>query len=222
MGTLYVLATPIGNLEDITLRALRLLLTVPVIACEDTRHTGQLVKLLTDRWAGKLEINPNTNRKYVSVRDWNEADAVNQVLALLQSSDVALVSDAGTPLISDPGFKLVRSARQAGFPISPLPGANAAIAALSASGLPTDKFAFIGFVGKKLELVPNMTNVIYESPYRLQKTLAKIQAQYPQSEIMLAAELTKIHERIAPLAEWSQQLNKPQGEWVILVSFDRS
>ncbi len=219
MGTLYVVATPIGNLEDISLRAIKILLTVPVIACEDTRHTGQLIKLLTERWAQRIGSDPIRSRQFISVRDWNEAKIVSLLLSYLANSDVALVSDAGTPLVSDPGFKVVRAARQVGFTVSPIPGPNAAIAALSVSGLPTDKFVFYGFLPKKWELLPNVTNIIYESPKRARKTLAAIQDRYPTAQVVVAHELTKIHEMIKSwdlgIENWDLQL----GELVILVNY---
>jgi 16S rRNA (cytidine1402-2'-O)-methyltransferase len=201
MGTLYVAATPIGNLEDITLRAKRILLETVVIACEDTRHTGNLLKMLGN-------ILP---KRYISIRDFNEAAVVDKILLELQSSDVALVSDAGTPTISDPGFKLIRAARERGFTVSPIPGATAAIAALSAAGLPTNKFMFWGFLPKKWELMPEMTHIIYESPIRAKQTLEKIQERYPSAQIVLAQELTKIHEYIGT------ELKTSKGEVVILV-----
>lgn len=184
MATLYVVATPIGNLEDITLRAIRVLKTVPVIACEDTRHTGQLIKTL-DR-----EKPP----RYLSVRDWNEAQTLEKVLVALQNGDVALVSDAGTPLVSDPGYKVVSVARAAGFKVSPIPGPSAAIAALAAAGLPSNKVIFWGFLPKTWDLQPESTHVIYESPVRLQATLNEIYHRYPQAEVVVAKEMTKIHE----------------------------
>ena len=213
MGTLYVVATPIGNLEDITLRAIRILLTTPVIACEDTRHTGQLVKILADKYPQW----PHSQPAYISVRDWNEAQVVEQILQVLAQSDIAMVSDAGTPLISDPGFKVVRAAKQAGFVVSPIPGPSAAIAALSVSGLPTDKFVFWGFLPKKWELYPNITNVIYESPHRIKKTLERIQTRYPNAEVVVASELTKIHERVGRI-----ESSPSKGERTILVNFSPS
>ena len=224
MGTLYVVATPIGNLEDISLRAIRLLLTVSVIACEDTRHTGNLIKLLTDRYAGilNLKFEISNSRKFISVRDWNEAQVVDQVLLELQTNDVALVSDSGTPLISDPGFKVVRAARKAGFLVSPIPGPSAAIAALSIAGLPTDKFVFLGFLGKKWDLYPGITNIIYESPQRLKKTVDEIYHRYPLAQVVLAKELTKLHEEVLDpklkIENWDLKI----GEAVILVNFSPS
>ena len=208
MGILYVVATPIGNLEDITIRAKRILSTVPTIACEDTRHTGSLVRRLLEREAPK----------YISVRDWNEAESIDKILLELQNNDVALVSDAGTPLISDPGFKIVRAARAAGFVVCPIPGPCAVIAALSASGLPTNIFKFWGFLPKKWELEPNLTHVIYESPIRAQKTIEAIMAKYPNVQIVIAQELTKIYEKI----ENYKIGMKFKGEVTILENFSPS
>ena len=192
-GTLYVVATPIGNLEDITVRAIKILLTTEVIACEDTRRTGQLVKILSERFPQYLG---EGHKKFISVRDWNEGKMVSLLLGYLVHSDVALVSDAGTPLISDPGFKVVRAAREAGFNVSPIPGPSAVTAALSVSGLPTNKFIFLGFLGKRWELLPGYTHVIYENPMRVSKTIDKILLKYPEAEMVLASELTKVHENI--------------------------
>jgi 16S rRNA (cytidine1402-2'-O)-methyltransferase len=213
MATLYIVATPIGNLEDISLRAIKTLLNAPVVACEDTRHTGQLLKILSDSYP---EIEP-VERKYISIRDWNEADMVaNILLELVNGKDVALVSDAGTPLISDPGFKLGRGVREAGFTVVPIPGASAAIVALSASGLPTDKFTFRGFWKDKYEIAPATTTIFYESPERINLTLAKIREKYPSAQIVVASELTKIHERIFL---WTGEEITTKGEHTILVYF---
>lgn len=222
METLYIVATPIGNLEDITIRAIKTLLTVSVIACEDTRRTGQLLKIISEKWAEKLGVSSISHR-FISIRDWNEVQAVSKVMSALQTSDVALVSDGGTPLISDPGFKLVRAARQAKVRVIPIPGPSAAIAALSASGLPTDKFVFIGFLPKKGDwnLFPNITNIIYESPKRASKTLDMIHQKYPTASLVVAHELTKTYEMIVSW-DWSQKWNLMVGELVILVNFSQS
>lgn len=226
MGTLYVVATPIGNLEDITVRATKILLSTPIIVCEDTRHTGQLIKILEERYpdfVGNTLSDPPLNlrggskgelfsRRYISVRDWNEAEMVPKVLVELQDNDVALVSDAGTPLISDPGFKVVRAAREAGFKIVPVPGANAAIVALSASGLPTNKFVFLGFLGKKWKLLPGYTHIIYESPNRTDGTCMTIRTKYHEVKMVVTQELTKIHESIEEYREGM----KFKGEVTIL------
>lgn len=202
MGTLYVVATPIGNLEDITLRAKRILLETQIIACEDTRHTGNLLKLLG-----------NTQpKKYISIRDFNEAQVVDKILLELENNNVALVSDAGTPLISDPGFKLVRAAKK----VVPIPGPCAAITALSASGLPTNKFMFLGFLPKKWEIREEETTIIYESPVRVKKTIQLIKERYPNAKIVLAHELTKVHEKILDIRDWKLEVLE-KGEYTILI-----
>ncbi|MBI2008240.1 rRNA small subunit methyltransferase 1 [Candidatus Amesbacteria bacterium] len=215
MGVLYVVATPIGNLEDITIRAIKMLLTVPVIACEDTRRTGLLIKILDDRRFARGPLAKLVRRRFISVRDWNENMMVRRILEELAVNDVALVSDAGTPLISDPGYKIVRAARSAGFKVVPVPGPSAVTAALSVAGLPTNKFIFLGFGGKKVELLLGYTHVIYESPVRLSKLLKSIEERWPMAEIVIASELTKIHERIGPWVEAGD--DKWRGEVTVLV-----
>ncbi len=195
MGILYVVGTPIGNLEDITIRAIKVLLSTPTIICEDTRHTGNLIKLLIDKKFSFAE-NVIYPKRYISVRDWNEKEQIAEVLSVLNVSDAAMVSDAGTPLLSDPGFKVVRAAREAGIKVVPIPGAFAGATAASAAGLPTNKLMFWGFLPKKWELAPNITHVIYESPVRAERTLREIKLRYPAAKITVAKELTKIHEYI--------------------------
>ena len=201
-----MVATPIGNLKDITLRASEILSQVPVVACEDTRRTGQLFKLL----------NIPNHPKFMSVRDWNETKSVEGLIVALQTGDVALVSDAGTPLISDPGYKIVSVARAAGFKVMPIPGASALITALSAAGLPTDKFMFLGFWNSKYEILPNTTTIIYESPVRAQKTIEEIKSRHPGADIVVARELTKIYEYIGP------DDGVYRGEITIVVNYGRS
>jgi 16S rRNA (cytidine1402-2'-O)-methyltransferase len=198
MGILYVVATPIGNLEDISIRAIKILMEVPVVVCEDTRHTGQLLKVIRDRYVQLLPNPLGSNPKLISVRDWNEAQMVELVVREAMVNDVALVCDAGTPLLSDPGFKVVRKAREVGIKVVPIPGAFAGAAALSAAGLPTNKFLFWGFLPKKWELEAGLSHVIYESPVRASQTCARIAEKYPQAQIVVAMELTKIHETIQP------------------------
>ncbi len=210
MGILYVVATPVGNLEDISLRAIRILMTVPVIACEDTRHTGQLIKRISEGFKKETDFRP----RFISVRDWNEADVVEKIIKELENNDVALVSDAGTPLLSDPGFKVVRAARAAGYMVSPIPGAFAGAAALSAAGLPTNIFKFWGFLPKKWELESEVTHIIYEAPIRLNNTLHLIKERYPSAKIVIANELTKVHEKIFEYQ--GEELNL-KGEATVLI-----
>ena len=205
-----MVATPIGNLEDISLRAKRILLETPVIACEDTRHTGNLLKIINNQ--------ESITKKYISIRDFNEAQVIDKIILELQTKDVALVSDAGTPLVSDPGYKLINKCKSLNINVVPVPGPCAAITALSVSGLPTNKFTFLGFLPKKWKIRPQETTIIYESPIRIQKTVAEIRSRYPNSRIVLAHELTKIHEKIWELGFENWDLQIPhKGEFVILV-----
>jgi 16S rRNA (cytidine1402-2'-O)-methyltransferase len=191
-GTLYVVATPIGNLEDITLRALRVLREVDRIACEDTRHTRQLL----DRHG--------ISKPLVSYHEHNEQARAAELLGELKAGkNIALVSDAGTPLIADPGYRLVSQARAAGVTVSPIPGASALVSALSASGLPTDSFFFGGFLPAKkaqrrrvLEAMKaySATLVFYEAPHRILEALDDIIEILGARQVTLARELTKIHE----------------------------
>lgn len=195
MGKLFLVATPIGNLEDVSHRALRILQEVHMVACEDTRHT----QILLRRYG--IEA-----KHLTSYTDFNHRrKAVELVGQLDRGWDVALVSDAGTPALSDPGEQLVRAAIDAGHEIVPIPGPTAAIAALVASGLPTREFTFVGFVEKKsgprrrmLErlLAEGRTIVLYESPYRLADLLTDLASIAPGSRVVVAREITKLHEEL--------------------------
>ena len=218
-GSLYVIATPIGNLEDITLRALRLLGEVDLIACEDTRHTRKLLS--------HYQISKPT----VSYHEHNERERTVELIERLQSgTSVALVSDAGTPLVSDPGFRLVREAIAHGIEVVPVPGPSALIAALAASGLTTDEFYFAGFLPSKpaqrrarlarLAGIP-ATLIFYEAPHRIKATLADARAALGNRQCVLARELTKVHEEFirGTLDEVAQALPESdvRGELVMLV-----
>ncbi len=191
-GTLYVVATPIGNLEDITLRALRILREAALIACEDTRHSRKLL----DHYG--------LSKPMVSYHEHNEPARAAEIIERLESGDsVALISDAGTPLISDPGYRVVAAAIERGITVVPIPGPNAAVAALSESGLPTDAFRFCGFLPPKtsqrrklLEQLKSetCTLIFYEAPHRIQEALEDIAAILGNREIVIARELTKLHE----------------------------
>src|SRR5437773_10625701 len=188
-GTLYLVATPIGNLEDITLRAVRTLRECDVVAAEDTRHTGQLLKHL------------GISRPLLSYFQFNEARRSEEILERLRRGEkVALVTDAGSPGISDPGERVVKAAIAAGFRVEAVPGACALVAALTASGLPTDEFHFIGFLPHKsgqrrnrLESVKGFagTLVLYESPHRISRLLGELNEVFPERQVVLARELTK-------------------------------
>ncbi len=191
-GTLFVVATPIGNLEDLTFRAVRTLREVDRIACEDTRHTRQLLE------------RHGISKPLVSYHEHNEPSRSEELLRDLHAGkNIALVSDAGTPLISDPGYRLVKAAREQGISVSPIPGPSALLASLSASGLPTDTFVFLGFPppkqGQRRKLLEEcgawpMTLVFYEAPHRILVTLADIAATLGPRPVVLAREVTKVHE----------------------------
>jgi 16S rRNA (cytidine1402-2'-O)-methyltransferase len=192
---LYLVATPIGNLEDITLRALRVLKGVDRIACEDTRQTQKLLNHF------------NISTPTVSYHEHNEQARTAELIALLQQGGrVAVVSDAGTPAFSDPGLEVVKAAVAAGVPVIPIPGANAALSALVASGMDTDRFLYAGFLAAKpgtrrteLEALAakadGLTLVLYEAPHRILETLADVEAVWgEQARVVVARELTKLHE----------------------------
>ena len=192
-GTLYVVSTPVGNLEDITQRALKVLAAVDVIAAEDTRHTGRLLAHFGIKTA------------MVSNHEHNEATRAGELLHRLgEGQDIALVSDAGTPSISDPGYRLVNLAAAQGIKVVPIPGSSALLAALVVSGLPTDRFIFEGFLPRKkgrrtrLEKLAEFdgTVVIFESTLRIVKTLNDIQTIFGARKMALCRELTKLHEEV--------------------------
>jgi len=218
LGTLYIVPTPIGHLADLTFRAKEVLEKVDLIACEDTRHTGILLK------------HYQISTAKISFHSHSGQAKVDKMMAYLrQGSQVALVSDAGTPGISDPGYRLIQAALYEGFQIIPLPGASACITALSASGLPTDKFLYLGFPPAKkgrqsfFKQVADSkyTVVFYESPHRLKKTLQQLVEQVSESaHISIAKELTKIHETYyrGSIAEVMKSLpEKLKGEYVVMV-----
>ena len=220
-GTLHVVATPLGNLEDITLRAIRVLREVSLIACEDTRRTAVLLRAHGITTAA------------TSYFEHNERWKGERILAALRAGrDVALVSDAGTPGVSDPGFRLVRDARAAGIPVVPVPGPSAAVAALSVSGLPTDRFLFVGFLPAKsaarrkaLEDLAAVreTLVFYESPVRVVAALTDMAEILGDREGFLCREATKLHEEyvrgsLTELREILAARGSVKGEVVLVVS----
>jgi 16S rRNA (cytidine1402-2'-O)-methyltransferase len=219
-GTLYLVATPIGNLEDITLRAIRTLKECDVVAAEDTRHSGQLLKHL------------GISKPMLSYFQFNEAKRSEEILERLKRGEkVALITDAGSPGISDPGERVARAVLAAGLRVEAVPGPSALVAALTASGLPTEEFHFIGFLPHKsgqrrkaLERLQQFTGtlVLYESPYRIEKLLGEIKETLPGRTVVLARELTKRFEeflRGSPdelLALMQKRALK--GEFVVLVA----
>lgn len=216
--TLYIVPTPIGNLEDITLRALRVLREVRLIAAEDTRITRILLQ------------HYQIDTPLTSYHEHNKLTKLDVIFAALAEGDVALVSDAGTPGISDPGYELIREALARGVRVEPLPGACAAVTALVASGLPTDSFVFLGFLPKKdrarRELLASLkadprTLIAYESPNRLVDALQDCAAIFGERPVCVARELTKIHEEffrgMAAAAAQHYRANPPRGEIVLLI-----
>lgn len=219
-GTLYIVATPIGNLEDITFRAVRTLKEVALVAAEDTRHSRKLLNHL------------GITTPLTSYYDHNRSIKGPQIIeTLLKGKDVALISDAGTPCISDPGYQLVRDARSKGIRVVPVPGVSAAITALSVAGLPTDRFTFAGFPpakqGKRRAFLAELktatgTLVLYEAPHRLADCLTDIAAVMGERQLVVARELTKFYEELltgnaAQLAT-AVQAGKERGEVVILIA----
>lgn len=221
-GVLYIVATPIGNLEDMSARAVKTLASVDLVAAEDTRHSARLLQHL------------GLHKPMMALHDHNEREQHVRVIAELAAGrNVALISDAGTPLISDPGFILVREARAQGFKVSPVPGACAIVAALSASGLPTDRFQFVGFlpakgVGRRAALESLQreiaTLVLYESPHRIMDTIADvITIMGPDREVVLGRELTKAFETFYHgtaedvLHALQQDSHGSRGEFVVMI-----
>ena len=219
-ATLYLVATPIGNLEDMTLRAIRVLKECDVVAAEDTRHSGQLLKHF------------GISKPLLSYFQFNEAKRSEEIIDRLRRGEkVALVTDAGSPGISDPGERVVKAAIAAGFRVEAVPGACALVAGLTASGLPTDEFHFIGFLPhksgqrrNKLESLKAFegTLVLYESPYRIEKVLGELNEVFPERTVVLARELTKKFEEFlrGKPAELLEQTKKRslKGEFVVLIS----
>lgn len=222
---LYIVATPIGNLQDITLRAARILLETPIIIAESTSKAGILFGFLKKEFP---EIRSSTH-KIISFTEGEEEQKIHSVIQALDQNDAVLISEAGTPLISDPGFKLVREAIKRGINVIPVPGPSSPIAALSASGLPTDKFTFLGFLpkssSKRLKELNEAkkiksTIIYFESPHRINESLLDLISVFGDPEIVVARELTKIHEEIirgkASTVLKSFEKKRPKGELTIL------
>jgi len=222
MGTLYLVSTPIGNLMDITFRAIETLKAVDFILCEDTRVTGKLLK--------NFEI----QNSLVSFNEFNENSKLENIISDLRSGkNIALVSDAGTPLVSDPGFKLVREAQEAGIGVDAIPGSSSPIVALTISGMPPDKFVFLGYLPKKeskrkeilkkvgeVRSILKATIICFESPYRLVRSLSNIEEILGDVEIVVCRELTKMHQEVRreKASEALEHFKKvaPRGEFVIV------
>ena len=219
MGTLYLVATPIGNLEDISARALRILAQVRLIAAEDTRHTGKLLEYF------------KIHTPLTSYHEHNKLVKLDHILSVLEQGDVALVSDAGTPVLNDPGLELVRAVLDSGYTVSPIPGPSAPLAALIASGLPTDAFLYLGYLprkaGERQKLLAGIqdlpfTLIFLEAPHRLLAALQDLVSVLGDRQISVARELTKLHEELyrgsisQALAHFSAQ--PPRGEFTLVLA----
>ena len=222
-GQIYIVATPIGNLSDISKRAVKTLTKVDIVFAEDTRNTRKLLS------------HYGIQQKLASLHEHNEAEKTQEILSLLaQGKQIAVVSDAGTPLISDPGYKLVKTASQQGFRITPIPGASAVITALSIAGLPTERFCFEGFLPAKASVRRNVleknkrearTQIYYESSHRIANSINDICDIYGEDrEVVLARELTKLYEDIfrgtlKELKTWiSEKTVRQKGEFVLVIN----
>ena len=214
--TLYVVATPIGNLEDITLRAMRILREVKLIAAEDTRTTRKLL--------ARYEI----RTPLLSFHQHNHVRQMPRILEALAEGDVALVSDAGVPTVSDPGVELVRKALELGITVTPVPGASAVTAALSASGMPADRFTFVGFLPRRrsdrLRMLEGLrsietTLVLFEAPHRLRSTLVDIHSAWGDRRMTVCRELTKKFEEVFAgyVSEALERFDEPRGEFTLVV-----
>ncbi len=218
MGTLYLVATPIGNLEDMSPRAVRILREARLIAAEDTRHTRKLLNHF------------DIHTPLTSYFEHNKLSKLDVILSALDQGDVALVSDAGTPAINDPGYELVRAALDAGHAVSPVPGPSAPLAALAASGLPTDSFLYLGYLPRKpsdrqalIRQIENLpyTLIFLETPHRLLAALENLESGLGDRKIAIARELTKLHEQVwrgtlAGAREYFAD-HEPRGEFTLVI-----
>jgi 16S rRNA (cytidine1402-2'-O)-methyltransferase len=253
-GILHIVATPIGNLEDITIRAIKTLLTVDGIACEDTRKTGMLLKhiekyrslvydtklISKERAASDESRSLKSERvRLIPYHEHVEQKRIPEIInALKNRLNIAVVSDAGTPGISDPGFRLIRECIARGIQVESIPGATSVISALVTSGLPTDKFLFLGYpphkggkrkqlyeAVKKSEEYVKATVILFEAPHKLVKTLAELQDVFGDIDIVLTRELTKVHEEVRreKISESLEHFKKtnPKGEFVLVFNLNK-
>ena len=234
MGTLFLVATPIGNFQDISLRQAEILYNADLIACEDTRRTGMLLKFIHDTF---FAHEPIRKVPLLSYYEQNEQFRIPQILNAFQNNvHVCLVSDAGVPLVSDPGYKLVRTVIAQGIRVEAIPGPSAVLTALVVSGLPTDKFMFVGYPphkpGHRQKLFENIqksqeiiksTVILYEAPHKLKQTLQEMHAVLGDITIVIARELTKVHEEVlrGTISEMITHFEKtiPKGECTLLLYF---
>jgi 16S rRNA (cytidine1402-2'-O)-methyltransferase len=239
MGILYIVATPIGNLDDITIRAIKTLLSVNAIACEDTRRSGKLLQEIRTRFGHLVENAVSSEQQPLfSYYEQNEKDRIPQIINGLKNDlNVAVISDAGTPLVSDPGFKLVREAIREGIRVESVPGPSSVLSALVSSGLPTDKFLFLGYPprkpGHRLAFYENIkksqesiiaTTILFEAPHKLLKTLEELMEVFGDMDIVIARELTKVHEemRWEKISEAIIHFTKKEAKGEIVLLFHTS
>lgn len=237
MGTLFIVATPLGNIEDISIRAIKTLFSVDGIACEDTRKTGFLLRELQKRFPELAR--PANGEKYqrlLSYYEENESKRIPEIITALKNGlNIALVSDAGTPTVSDPGFRLIRECVKEGIEVDSLPGPSSAILALTLSGLPTDKFLFLGYPprkeGNRMRFFENAkasqediasTMIFFEAPHRLLRTLEELKAVFGDVQIVICREMTKLHQEVRRelISESIVHFSKtpPKGEFVLLLN----
>lgn len=244
MGTLYLVATPIGNLDDITIRAIKTLFSVDYIACEDTRKTGQLIKNLEAKIQNSdlfiRNLNISKKPKLISYYDEIESTKIPDIISLLaKDKNVALVSNCGTPLISDPGFKLIKESIKKEVKIISIPGPSSVLVALTSSGLPPDKFLFLGFLpareGKRKKLLSELflylskynsifpTVIFFESPHRLKASLSDLKEVFGDINVVIARELTKLHEEIykSKISCALRYFSSPKGEMIVLFTLKK-
>ena len=237
MGTLYIVSTPIGNLSDISIRALDALFSVDIIACEDTRRAGMLISELNKRYGSAPEFVSRSQRadsspKLLRYDDRTEQTVTPQLLdALNEGKSVALISDAGTPLISDPGYILIREARKHAAAVVSIPGASAVLTALTGSGLPANTFFYLGYPPEKqsrriklfrslrdVHILIDTTYVLYCAPHKLASTLGDLELALGNVQIVIARELTKLHEEYwsGSTSDALTYFQNPKGEFVLL------
>ncbi len=232
MGKLSIVSIPIGNLDDITIRAIKTLFTADAILCEDTRHSGLLLHELSERFGEMFDQNSDWKPVYIPYYDEIENKKLPEVIAMLEEGKhLALISDAGTPLISDPGFRLVRECVKRNIQIESIPGASAFLTALTASGLPVSSFIFLGYPperqSQRTKMFSNLSHmnrlidscyIFYCAPHKLHQTLKEMKDVFGDMQITLARELTKMHEQLwrGTISEAESEFTNPKGEFVLL------
>lgn len=233
MGKLSLVATPIGNLEDITIRAMKTIFSADYILCEDTRRSGLLIQELTKRYFEFFNLNPDWKPKFIAYYDEIEEKKLPEVIGLLmEGHDLALISDAGTPLISDPGFRLVRECVKRNITVESVPGPSALLTALTSSGLPANQFHFFGYPPEKqsarLALFEKLrsldgTAVFYCAPHKLLTDLEDLKEGCGDIDIVICRELTKVHEQIwrGSVTQALTEFANPKGEFVILLRLEQ-